>query len=64
MTDIERIHDAITDGVDELVKKTEEMQGNIIEAATRICHLCDDADEYNWQDYIGQIEDIAREFTP
>lgn len=64
MDDIERIKDEITDGVDELVQKTEEMQGNIIEAATRICNLCNEADEYSWRECIEKIQDIAREFTP
>lgn len=63
MSKIEKIKDAITDGVNELVEKVEEIQGEAIEAATRICNLCDEATEYNWRDCIGKIQDIARELT-
>lgn len=63
MSEIEKIKDAITDGVDELVKKVEEIQGEAIEAATRICNLCNEATEYSWRDCIEKIQDIARELT-
>lgn len=62
--DIEQARDAIIENVDKLVSEIDETQGKIIEAATRICNLCDHAESYNWYDCIVKIKDIAREFTP
>lgn len=59
----EKCRDAIIENVDKLISEIYEIQGEVIEAVTRIYNLCNEADEYNWRSCIEKIQDIARELT-